>query len=333
MTLRDGDTMDAAVAATGLTPGGFDSSPTIPLDAGVPALEGYAAVLEHLAGAIEANWTGTVADVDPEFLHDFRVAVRRTRSVLSQAKHVLSPDVRDRFRTEFKWLADATGEARDLDVYVLEWETYVAPLGSGAAALEPVLDAIADRRRRAHAALARTLRTKRAGKILLRWREELADPQPGRDAQRALGPVVVERITAAQRQVLERGRGIGSTTPGEELHELRKDAKKLRYLLECFGGMLPTSSRKAFVQRLKSLQDNLGAHQDAEVHITQLHGLAQQLEGKGLPAEALLAMGQLVHHLEERRQSSRAEFDERFATYDSKTTRSALRRLLGKVAT
>ena len=41
-----------------------------------------------------ANWDGTVADIDPEFLHDLRVAVRRTRVVLANAARVLPDDVR-----------------------------------------------------------------------------------------------------------------------------------------------------------------------------------------------------------------------------------------------
>ena len=63
-------------------------------------------------------------------------------------------------------------------------------------------------------------------------------------------------------------------TPAEQVHDLRKDAKKLRYLLECFGSLLPKSPRKQFVKRLKALQDNLGEHQDAEVHVAAASGIS-----------------------------------------------------------
>ena len=43
-------------------------------------------VLLHLLGTIEVNEKGTKTDIDSEFLHDFRVAVRRTRSALTQVK-------------------------------------------------------------------------------------------------------------------------------------------------------------------------------------------------------------------------------------------------------
>lgn len=67
--------------------------------------------------------------------------------------------------------------------------------------------------------------------------------------------------------------------PAEELHELRKDAKKLRYLLECFGSLYSPRPRKEFVQRLKALQDNLGEHQDTEVHVGELRTISSELHG------------------------------------------------------
>lgn len=324
------DTFASAQAASGTADVAFDASPRIPLPPAMPALEGFAAVLDHLADAIEANWEHTVADVDPEFLHDLRVAIRRTRSVLGQAKHVVPADVRAHFRAEFKWLGDVTTPARDLDVYVLEWEGYVEGLGEEDA-LEPVLAEIKRRQTAAHADLAKALRDDRALHLLPAWRQWLAAPRsktsPGRHGDDPLGQVVRKRVHAAQKQLLARGRPITADTPGEVLHDLRKDAKKLRYLLECFGGVLAAKPRKTFVKRLKSLQDNLGEHQDAEVHIAQLHQLAQQLASTA-PPETLLAMGRLVHRLEERRQASRGEFESRFRDYDSKATSDTLAQVL-----
>ena len=41
--------------------------------------------LAALLDALEANVPGTIRDIDTEFLHDLRIAVRRTRSVSSAA--------------------------------------------------------------------------------------------------------------------------------------------------------------------------------------------------------------------------------------------------------
>ncbi len=334
---REGDALDVAAGEAGTDLRGFVDSPTVTLDPSEPALSGFLRVLSNLADTIDANRQGTVDDIDPEFLHDFRIAVRRTRSILSHGKGVLPPEGRDHFRAEFRWLGDVTSPLRDLDVYLIEWPGYVAPLDrASTAALAPLADHITRRRAGEHVVLAGHLDSPRYEGLTTAWRSWLA-ASTGSDAapkksRRAIGPVVVTRIAEAQAQVLSRGRGIGPDTDAEELHELRKDAKRLRYLLECFGGMIPAPARKPFVQRLKALQDNLGEHQDTEVHTAQLKAMSEELHGTpGVTADTLLAMGRLTEIFERRRQQARAEFAARFATYDTKPTAWALSGLLEAV--
>jgi CHAD domain-containing protein len=179
--------------------------------------------------------------------------------------------------------------------------------------------------------LADLLRSEQTTELLAWWTGWLAAGANGEAwPKRAASPmrdVVEERILAAQHQLLTAGRAITPTTPAPLVHELRKDAKRLRYLLECFGGLYAAAVRKAFVSRLKALQDNLGMHQDADVHVTHLRRIVSDL-ADGLPVDSFLAAGQLVEQLEQRRAATRAEFAARFADYDSKATRRALRELL-----
>lgn len=328
------DLLLLAASDAGVDLRGYDSSPAVPLDRGEAAGEGFRRVLARLAEAIEANWAGTVDDVDAEFLHDLRVAVRRTRSVLTAARHVLPGEKRQWFRTEFGWLGSATGPARDLDVFVIEWPSYVEPLGPATAALlEPVLADIVGRRRGEHATLAGVLRSERYRVLIEEWRLGLANrpapPDSPKYAGKQLGGVVADLVAGAQRHLQDRGRAIRRGSPAEELHALRKDAKKLRYLLECFGGVLATRPRKAFVQQLKALQDNLGEHQDAAVHAAQLLAFSRDLHrANETSTETLLAVGKLTEHLDRRRDAARQEFAQRFAAYDSKQTARPLHELL-----
>ena len=68
------------------TPGGTPTRIAVPLEARQRAEAAAAAVLTALFGVIEANLDGTIADIDSEFLHDLRVAVRRTRAVQRELK-------------------------------------------------------------------------------------------------------------------------------------------------------------------------------------------------------------------------------------------------------
>ena len=242
-------------------------------------------MLLNLTDTIEANLLGTIDDLDPEFLHELRVAVRRSRSVLpAREGGAARGRPRPPPRSSSAGSSELTGPARDLDVYLIEWDGYVAPLDPDASvALLPVRAELERRRDLAHEVLADALRSDRYEEMVAGWERWLREPGddgigPGRQP---VGPVVAQRIADAQARLLRRGRAITPSSPPEPLHDLRKDAKRLRYLLECFGSLLPGKPRKAFVQRLKALQDNLGSHQDAEVHVDLLRELAQTLHAEG----------------------------------------------------
>lgn len=272
LTRFDGDTFTLVAQATGIDLAGFTASPTVPLDPSMAAIDGFRAVLGNLAETIAANWQGTLDQVDPEFLHELRVAIRRTRAVVANGKKVLPPAVFHRADEQFAWLGALTGPARDLDVYLIEWNHYTADLDADVVvALEPVRAVLAQRHDAAVANLLRGLASFQAADTMSWWRAWLAespsdidgDHAAGRQANRPLGQVVARRIARAHRVLVDDGRRIDADSPAAQVHDLRKQAKKLRYLFDCFGSLLPKSPRKQFVSRLKTLQDILGQHQDA----------------------------------------------------------------------
>jgi CHAD domain-containing protein len=291
------------------------------------------AVLANLTNTMVDNLPGTLADLDPEFLHELRVAIRRTRSVLAESKGVVPADIRARYRLAFKDLGTTTGRTRDLDVYVLGWDDLVAPLQLGDASMtDPVLATLERHRRRAHKAMAKVLDSAETQTMLAEWQAWLADPGEAEPVG-PIGPIVAERTARAQDVLLNAGRAITVDSPAEDLHDLRKDAKVLRYLLECFGSLYPAQQRKAFVSQLKALQDYLGEHQDTEVQLNELRDVAHDLHAaSAVDTDALLTVGRMIDHLERRRLAARAEFIDRFSSYDTKQNRRLLSDLLATVA-
>ena len=61
----------------------------VQLTGDMPAALAVATILTRLLDTMQANVPGTIRDIDTEFLHDLRIAVRRTRSVLKMAGSVL----------------------------------------------------------------------------------------------------------------------------------------------------------------------------------------------------------------------------------------------------
>jgi CHAD domain-containing protein len=222
-----------------------------------------------------------------------------------------------------------TGPVRDLDVHLINWTTDTNSLARDVVdALEPVHLLLVRQSESAHDALARALQSAEAAELMTTaqrwWREPALDDLPGVHGDRQLGKVVTKRIARAHANLVKRGRLIHPATPPEQIHDLRKDAKKLRYLLECFGGLLQDAPRKAFVRRLKAFQDNLGEHHDAAIRVAALRTISQELRSEPRPPETMLAIGQLIAQIDQRRVATRLEFAEHFAAYDTKATQRDL---------
>jgi CHAD domain-containing protein len=337
LTRLDGDTLTVAAAAAGARLAGASGPTSTQLDPMMPAVAGFRTVLAELGDAIEANWQGTIDRIDPEFLHDLRVAVRRTRSVLSEGKKVLPPLIVGTAEERFGWLGGLTGPARDLDSHLLNWASDTSGLADDVvAALEGVHVLLERRSDAAHETLARALQSAEAADLLTTaaawWREPALDIAPGVHAERPLGKVVSKRIARAHANLVEHGRMIDADSPPEQVHDLRKDAKRLRYLLECFAGVLHDAPRKAFVRRLKAFQDNLGEHHDAAVHVAELRAISDELHVGGASSETMVAIGRLIARLDQRRIATRLEFAEHFAAYDTKATQRDLDAALPKAS-
>jgi CHAD domain-containing protein len=305
---------DEAVRAAGGTPGGVSSKLDLRLAAQEPAVTGAAIALGELLATIEATLPGTVADVDTEFLHDLRVAVRRTRSVQRQLAAVFPVGRLRWFRGEFRWLGQVTGPTRDLDVLLLDLARIRAELPPGRAAeLEPLAVLLRARRAVAWGRMAAALESERAGTLLGEWRAFLGElrASPGGDDRvggRGLGELVGGRIRAVYGQMRRAGQAIDERTPAEQLHDLRKLGKELRYLLEIFAGLYPASAVRPTVKTLKALQETLGQFQDREVQAGMLRELGEELARvTGGPA-ALLALGAVLERVEAESVAARADF-------------------------
>lgn len=202
---------------------------------------------------------------DQEALHDFRVALRRLRTLVRAFRLPHNPLLPRRLRRRLGRFAEATGEGRDLEVQI-EWVRAQMPgltprHRSGARWMLSRLEA---RQRSANDEL-REVVTKRFDPLQDRLRSALADAQSGsataapedRTARQQVGRVVL-RWTANLESQLDRIRTIADDAPG---HAARIAVKRLRYLLEPFLADVPAIP--SAVARLKKLQDLLGDLHDS----------------------------------------------------------------------
>ncbi len=335
------DELAAALGAVGRYPGDYSSKIRLELDAGARSDIAAASILHELFATMLRNEDGTRRDLDSEFLHDFRVAVRRTRSALTQIPRVFPAQVVEHFRNEFKWLGSITGPTRDMDVYLLKMDAYEAALPEEIRGhLEPLRRFLVKRQRGEQRRLVRRLDSLRYGKIVRAWRQFLEEASSAGateeatacpNASRPIRELASERIWKAWRRVWKKGRVIRDETPAEAFHKLRIDCKKLRYLLEFFRSLYPTKKIDGLVRALKQLQDNLGDFNDLEVQQEKLRELAHEMSDAGAASvDTLLATGELVTGFRLLQEKERRKFADRFARFSAPPNRQTFRDLFNQ---
>ncbi|MGI8911180.1 MAG: CHAD domain-containing protein [Rubrobacteraceae bacterium] len=325
---------EAALFARGLTPPEPPDFGPTGVDASLAIGEVAFAVMREQFGTFLAHEPGTRLGEDSEALHDMRVASRRMRAAMQIFKDALP--VRSRkLRDELKWIAGVLGEVRDLDVQLEQLEDWLSesspedrePLGE----LRGVLER---KREKARKSMLRALDSRRYERFVNSCSEFL-QRGPSRRSKAARRPVLdagPEILGRRHHKVKKAGDRISKDSTPEEYHELRKKGKRLRYALE-FHSEIYGKPEQDLAKSLKSLQDVLGDHQDAEVAIAQLRELAPPADGRrrraGLSPRSLLVMGGIVHRYELRAAELRKLFPDSYSKVKGKPWKQLRKKMDG----
>ena len=208
---------------------------------------------------------GLIADIDSEFTHQYRVNLRKARSLLSLFRKALIPARYRVLRLQLKNMAKATNRLRDLDVFLLDQQYYGAMLPEQ---FQPGLKALFARLRRQRRQVWKRVVASMLEQDYLDQVAELErqlQQPPDLVGSYAQGPVarrVSRKILSQYRRIQRDGAAIDATTPDEQIHDLRIEAKKMRYLLELFAELFPRDKVRELIKALKKMQDNLGRFND-----------------------------------------------------------------------
>ena len=222
---------------------------------------------------------------DVEAAHKYRVSIRTIRGLLSFIEPFMQRDQYSRLQSDWKSLVLPTSRLREYDV-----------LSAEVAQLEPRADALLEACEAAHeregdATLA-TLSSKSSRKCLERVCEQSRNLVWKRSFEKeGLGSRAIakrfERVVEDERKDL----ATLDLADVERTHDVRKQAKQVRYAAERFGSLMggEAAGAKEVADEMKAVQDRLGALCDARVNV----GIIDEFSTKGLPDEALWALSLL----------------------------------------
>jgi CHAD domain-containing protein len=262
-----------------------------------PAVEHVRAFLRTQLAEIERHDPAVRIGSEAEDLHKLRVAVRRSRAALREARRVLDQEQGGALRAELKWLGGQLGPARDLDVLLIRLRGEVAELdGPDAVSGGKIVAQLEAERQAAQQDLLATLDTPRYAQLLATFEQIVSAPPV------AASDVSLERVAAREfRRLDRRVKALGVDPSNDELHRARIQAKRLRYATELSSQLLGKDGRRV-VDAAKTFQDVVGAHQDAVVAEARIRAAVRRTRGVG----TAVAAGRLIERERVRRLEARA---------------------------
>jgi CHAD domain-containing protein len=236
---------------------------------------------------------------DDEAVHDLRVAMRRTRTVLELGRPVLGRFHADEVRRELRDLQRTTGALRDEEVLL----QLVASLGVSRPDVDRWLEAHRRRERHLRRVLVRSLRAgeldrgRRLLQAMLAFRIK-----PARNKRL---PKFARRAVERARREVDRRRA-APVDDALGLHELRIACKRLRYTVETFADALG-AEQLDLGARAVELQKRLGDLHDVDMAFAAIR------RARALGNEARLA---LLDALVRRREACVARYQREIAAVE-----------------
>ncbi|HEF5874636.1 TPA: CHAD domain-containing protein [Burkholderia cenocepacia] len=237
------------------------------------------AALFALSRDITAQWLGNECGVlerdDPEFVHQMRVALRRLRTLIRFFPRFTDRQWKDTLGVDLRWLAALLGMVRDWDVFATESLPALIAADGGGSDWGGTLDAARAQSTAARVELRQALHSARYARLTLGWLEWLsALALPAADGDDA--PSLRRHATKRVRRLFGHLYGSPSLTSLDTAarHQVRIDAKRLRYALEFFASLASRRTRNETVKTLARVQSVLGEANDAMVALHHLEQLA-----------------------------------------------------------
>ncbi|KQW89096.1 hypothetical protein ASC94_21780 [Massilia sp. Root418] len=223
---------------------------------------------------ITANHAAVARGNAPEALHQMRVGLRRLRSAL----HLYAPllELPEPLQADLRWLGEQLGAARDWDVLASSTLPRVAEDLPDDMELVLVRLAAETRANELRAAAADAVSTERYAELMRclgEWLHDAAWRCHCSESQRSAldKPTLrfaAEALKRSRKRLLKRGRKLrtaGAKPGAQTRHRVRIAAKRARYAAEFFQSLYPRRLVRSYIERLATLQDELGWLNDTAV--------------------------------------------------------------------
>ncbi|MDF2153424.1 CHAD domain-containing protein [Vibrio sp. CAU 1672] len=267
--------------------------------------------------------TGLKQGKDPEYNHQYRVALRRTRSLLLLLEDALPPFEVRLLKKQLKVLMKQTNQLRDLDVFLLERPKYLQMAPQPPQAIADLFRLLSEQQRNEHQRVTHWLESRHYTGVCMSVENSLKRSFASDHELSEASSATFARKNIAEHlaQVVTQCRQLNKDSPDDAIHALRIECKKLRYLLEFYSGVFTDQVHRLHISQLKILQDKLGVFNDTS---TQIAFFEQQLQQKQLPSPIRKAIKSLLKTTQHQHQDARVAIIKQLKRYQQDIENEAL---------
>jgi CHAD domain-containing protein len=310
----------------------YTSKPVIRLSENAPAIKSLCTIVRTFLQVTRRNEPGLIDDLDTEFLHQWRVSLRKVRSVLTLFKGVVANETLDQLKLDFKEIMQDTNMMRDRDVYLLSKDDYFALVPPQAhPGLGVLFELLQQDRDEAFGKVKTMLESKDYKKQIKSIQKLFENPKAlpkGPKADTPSKAFAADLVLKRYKKVCKLAGKITDKTPDETIHALRIQCKKLRYLIESAQPLFDAKQVKKLLKTLKGLQEHLGSFNDQSVQQATLAECLDRYPGTGTKAKALAeSIGALTAMLYRKQLAERRMIIENLSRFYSPDTQGAFNAL------
>ncbi|MGY5774574.1 CHAD domain-containing protein, partial [Vibrio antiquarius] len=196
---------------------------------------------------------GIVHDLGPEYTHQYRVTLRRIRSLCLLLRELIPPFEQRILKPHLKIMMKKTNKLRDLDVFILDKSQYIEMLPNHKPSLEPLFGFIESERAYEQTKVARWLATQEYTMHCTLVRNSLLRSTQHERVDNNVPALLFasQKVSEQFKKVDKARRKISDKSCDNVIHSMRIKCKALRYLLEGFSALYPSPQHKNNVKQLK----------------------------------------------------------------------------------
>ena len=283
-------------------------------------------ILAHQFSRFREQLPGVHRDIDTEFVHQARVAMRRMRSALRLLGDAVPESTCAYLADEMQWMGGIFGTVRDLDVFLLNLSVFQQHIDRFPGKNRKVFDHwIQNHRCVPFEDLKTGLNSARYTNFELRFLRFLELPLPVRPRAtlalkrvRDVAPVIIQEKFDA---VIKQGHKVLENPKLKQFHRLRIQMKRLRYICE-FMASAYDGTLDPFIERTTEIQDCLGEIQDTVFTRGFIDYLYNDWRKKLVAPDLIFILGeiyQLQRKIADERKGKFGKIWERFASEETST--------------